>query len=414
MINLQIRILLQLEISIIIQIMKFIRPKRLYLLLFAALLAYLFCCSFFSKSKEAIQIPKEIPMVQISDLEWTYVNLSKICMDTNGQHVLNDYETFLEDYKVFNSTSNTILDKSLRISGPVVRVKNHDFYFILNPQKRLHLDGTQSSAQPVRPTFLLNLVMISVNNLKQRMTIRKTWANKEAYEDDAIMRTVFICGLSTREEENRKLRFESFVFNDIVQANFVDSYDNLTYKSLLGLKWATSYYDTSNLKFVLKIDDDIVPNMHSFLQYLENRVVYRTKPLRNRFLCRVGRGLKPIRDPSSRYYVAEANYNLTYYPNYCIGPGYTMTVDLAIKLASLSDHQDFIRMEDVYVTGILARKVGATHIDIHSRYNYHPNIISLIKSGTFQETFFSFPVGDRQSYMFAWRYLIKCFSKDSL
>ena len=59
------------------------------------------------------------------------------------------------------------------------------------------------------------------------------------------------------------------VHGDLVQENFVDSYRNLTLKTLMAIRWASTY--CSNANFVLKIDDDVLVNPSPLLEYLDNR-----------------------------------------------------------------------------------------------------------------------------------------------
>ncbi len=57
-------------------------------------------------------------------------------------------------------------------------------------------------------------------------------------------------------------------YGDLVQENFIDSYRNLTLKTLMGIRWASIH--CSNAKFVVKIDDDVIINPFYLLNYLDN------------------------------------------------------------------------------------------------------------------------------------------------
>lgn len=63
---------------------------------------------------------------------------------------------------------------------------------------------------------------------------------------------------------------ESARFGDILQGEFVDAYRNLTYKHMMGLKWAAEHCDS--FRFVIKVDDDIVFNVYKLREFLENGV----------------------------------------------------------------------------------------------------------------------------------------------
>jgi hypothetical protein len=66
---------------------------------------------------------------------------------------------------------------------------------------------------------------------------------------------------------------EADTFNDIIIENFVDTYHNLTLKSIAMLKWITltCYRDnnTSSLpQHVLKVDDDIFVNVEKLFNVI--------------------------------------------------------------------------------------------------------------------------------------------------
>lgn len=51
-----------------------------------------------------------------------------------------------------------------------------------------------------------------------------------------------------------QLRQESDQFRGMVQGDFHDSYHNLTYKNLMGLKWTLEHCPEA--RFIMKVDDD--------------------------------------------------------------------------------------------------------------------------------------------------------------
>ena len=64
----------------------------------------------------------------------------------------------------------------------------------------------------------------------------------------------------------------------------MDTYRNLTLKTIMGMKWASNY--CSGAKFILKIDDDMTPNPFKLVRYLEE--ILKAKPkIENTLMCRV-------------------------------------------------------------------------------------------------------------------------------
>ena len=61
---------------------------------------------------------------------------------------------------------------------------------------------------------------------------------------------------------------ESQITDDIVVENFLDTYSNLTLKSIFMLKWLNDR--CSNARFVLKVDDDVFVNPENLMKTLQS------------------------------------------------------------------------------------------------------------------------------------------------
>lgn len=88
---------------------------------------------------------------------------------------------------------------------------------------------------------------------------------------------------------------ESKQYDDIIQERFIDSYNNLTLKSIAMLKIATNYC-LNTTKYLLKIDDDIFLNMPLFIEMLLERN-NSSNLLLGKLIC----GARPIKDSSSKW-----------------------------------------------------------------------------------------------------------------
>jgi len=82
------------------------------------------------------------------------------------------------------------------------------------------------------------------------------------------MRVIFMLGSSNDSQLDSKIKNESKIYGDIVQETFQDTYLNLTLKTIQGIKWVSEY--CSKVKYVLKVDDDVLVNSYSLLNYLDN------------------------------------------------------------------------------------------------------------------------------------------------
>lgn len=88
---------------------------------------------------------------------------------------------------------------------------------------------------------------------------------------------------------------ESEQYNDIIQDRFIDSYNNLTLKTVIMMKLVSTYCANST-KFLLKIDDDIFLRTDAFVSMLKERTEERDIILGN-LMC----NSKPIKDIHSKW-----------------------------------------------------------------------------------------------------------------
>lgn len=88
---------------------------------------------------------------------------------------------------------------------------------------------------------------------------------------------------------------ESEKYGDIIEDRFIDSYNNLTLKSLVMLKLLTSHCSNST-KYLLKIDDDMYVNMNLIVQMLLHRNTTNNL-LMGKLIC----GARPIKDSTSKW-----------------------------------------------------------------------------------------------------------------
>ncbi|NXS12791.1 B3G5B glucosaminyltransferase, partial [Neodrepanis coruscans] len=94
----------------------------------------------------------------------------------------------------------------------------------------------------------------------------------------------------------RELLGESRRHRDLLQGDFGDTYANLTWKTLLLLRWAVACCQGS--PFLLKADDDTSVNPAAIATYL----AAPSTPARL-YLGRVHWWVAPNRDPRSRHHV---------------------------------------------------------------------------------------------------------------
>ena len=96
----------------------------------------------------------------------------------------------------------------------------------------------QKSNSVTDDTFLLVVVCSAVGNVEQRQAIRETWAKDQEEIED--VKVIFMLGNPANESLQPNVIKEAGIHGDIVQESFMDTYANLTIKSLMLLKWFTN------------------------------------------------------------------------------------------------------------------------------------------------------------------------------
>ena len=196
--------------------------------------------------------------------------------------------------------------------------------------------------------FLLIMCLTAPVESGTRTIIRKTWANVTYVLGKRVV-TVFLLANSTSKTRNRIISKENRQHKDICMTDFIDSYKNLTLKTMMGFRWVNSFCNQT--QFVLKIDSDTVPNLHNLIRHLEKQTRETT------FEGMVLKGKPPIRTNVTnwlkKWIVPESVYPHPTYPPYTNGPAYLVSGNLVKKLVSVSDHIPYIPIEDVYVAMVM-------------------------------------------------------------
>ncbi|KFV21994.1 Beta-1,3-galactosyltransferase 2, partial [Tauraco erythrolophus] len=190
--------------------------------------------------------------------------------------------------------------------------------------------------------FLILLIATTAAEIPHRSSIRRTWGNESVVPGVEVVR-LFMLGVESNGPNEILLR-ESEEYHDIIQLDFLDTYHNLTLKTLMGMKWVASY--CSGASFVMKADSDVFVNT---IYLIEKLLRPRSLPPQNYFTGYLIKGSKPIRDKTSKWYISEEEYPGDKYPIFCSGTGYVFSGDLASKILNASVTIKYIHLEDVYI-----------------------------------------------------------------
>ncbi|XP_069491337.1 beta-1,3-galactosyltransferase 4 [Ambystoma mexicanum] len=209
-----------------------------------------------------------------------------------------------------------------------------------------------ANANMCRPEapFLVSFVVTAPSNVEARRTIRKTWASVGEVEGHRVL-SLFALGMAPSPEVQAHIEEESNKHGDIVQGLFMDTYRNLTLKTIMIMRWAITF--CPHARYILKVDDDVYVNLQGMVVHLQSL----GEPSEDLYFGRIHWHVHPIRDPSQKYYVPKVLYPGPSFPSYCSGTAYVVSGDVAKKVYVASLEIPFFPMEDVFV-GLCTQKLG--------------------------------------------------------
>ena len=99
---------------------------------------------------------------------------------------------------------------------------------------------------------------------------------------------------TTFAEEKRIVR-ESEMYQDLIIPKTEDSYRTVPEKLLSSFYWMSLLSTNSKLKWIVKLDDDVLLNVQRLDLFLNNTIT-------DAIYCKVISNMKPFRDPNNKWY----------------------------------------------------------------------------------------------------------------
>jgi hypothetical protein len=174
-----------------------------------------------------------------------------------------------------------------------------------------------------------------------------------------------VIGRSSDQLVSEKVVKKSRLFRDILMADMMESYYNLTLKTVFALNWFETRCQRSTLVYV---DDDMVVNPANLIQFIDKTLILGLH-------CFAWYDARVDRDSKSKYKVPHDVYPDNHWPDYCNGAGVVMnrsTAGLLVKGALDDDINPKIWIDDVFVYGIVRQGIGLpiTHVPAIRSYRY--------------------------------------------
>ncbi|XP_022110886.1 beta-1,3-galactosyltransferase 1-like [Acanthaster planci] len=243
-------------------------------------------------------------------------------------------------------------------------VNPHNFKLVLDEPMACMDPKTETP----KPVLLLVLVASIHRNFKRRQAIRETWGSLKQLAGLPIV-TLFLLGDRGDPSLHKRVLEESLQHHDLLMEDFVDTYRNLTLKTMMAMKWASTHCPQAS--FVMKTDDDMFVSYQNLLDY----VTVLDPPRIDLAFGLVIAGEAPIRDKGSKWYMPQDVFPGNLYPPWLSGGGFVLSGDVPGKIYAASLEARYLHLEDVFV-GLCLEKLNVKPImnrqfsNLHIKYSY--------------------------------------------
>lgn len=212
-------------------------------------------------------------------------------------------------------------------------------------------------------SFLVWIVTSYAGDATPRSALRRAYPDSElkAYG----IRRVFLLALLPNDVQAKTRVTQSAIVDeskrhrDVVQGNFIEAYKNLTYKHVMGLKWATE--SCRNVSYLMKMDHDIVLNLYKIID-----VVKASGIPGNTMMGYVLKNMTPIREPLNKWFVTRSEYPSDSYPDFLSGWLYITSLKTARALTNAAQMaRKYFWIDDLFLTGIIRRELDVRLKDLN-------------------------------------------------
>eukprot|EP00090_Calanus_glacialis_P000839 TRINITY_DN10592_c0_g1_i4.p1 TRINITY_DN10592_c0_g1~~TRINITY_DN10592_c0_g1_i4.p1 ORF type:complete len:341 (-),score=63.75 TRINITY_DN10592_c0_g1_i4:28-1050(-) len=165
--------------------------------------------------------------------------------------------------------------------------------------------------------------------------------------------------------ELSEIHKEHSIHGDILLGDKEESYYNLVNKHIMGLYWTEE--NCPDVEYIIKMDDDISVDFNGLLA-----VVNKNKPKKSKWMMGMLQMKLPIlRNKISKWAVTEEEFSGQFYPDFLSGWLYVSTPSAVRDILNLVEDEDMFWIDDVWVTGVLARKAEVELISLNMYYTVY-------------------------------------------
>ena len=228
---------------------------------------------------------------------------------------------------------------------------NHSYYLardkILEDYNNSVLLQPKSGCGDSHPVHFI--VASSPGDVNTRAAIRETWGSVArglpwpGKNLSLSVRLTFILGVTNKTNSSLYPQDEE-QWDDILQFDMIDSYQNLTRKILLAMQWVVS--SCNNVQYIVKVDQDNFANVPFLVSFLKHR---GRKNSIYGYMLGPGDVMR-----GGKWAVSTEAYEPAKYPVWASGTAYVVSRSAAETILKLCPYYSYVPIEDAFITGVLA------------------------------------------------------------
>ncbi|XP_059190951.1 beta-1,3-galactosyltransferase 2-like [Centropristis striata] len=250
--------------------------------------------------------------------------------------------------EIYKTTKHPTLPPTV---PPTVRPTGMQFHHAY--PRNYHFIMDHKDACNTKTPFLVLMVPVAPRNVAARDAIRQTWGKDSLVQGEVVL-TLFMLGLSGGadvKQVQEQLKQENLQHQDLIQSDFIDTYLNLTTKTMVIMDWLATR--CPGAAYAMKIDSDMFLNIDNLMIMLQKPDTPKLNYLTGMLMWN-----RPVvRSKNSKWYVPVEMYPDPKYPTYTLGMGYIFSNDLPERFVEVSKSIKPFRIEDAYV-GMCMKKLG--------------------------------------------------------
>lgn len=228
-----------------------------------------------------------------------------------------------------------------------------ELYNVISASSYRYILNQPDLCEKKRP-FLVLMIPVTVGETEARTAIRNTWAHHDSLTAPVTILSFFVIGQPAQSDPilQQHVERESKEHADVIQMDFLDTYQNLTIKTMMIMHWIATH--CPHAQYAMKVDADNYLNVPYLVSYLRAKGESSREGYITGSVIRDGH---PNRNSHSKWFLSEDLYPDTSYPPYVSGAAYVFSTDLALKISLASRCVQPVPLEDVYV-GLCLRVLG--------------------------------------------------------